>query len=86
MGRSDPRLSGDGIQASKENQIEDSALVLFEVGVVNGLSHGGTVDNVLFGEITLISADSLLGKGGKERVQAPYEGGACRGRNDVDEV
>lgn len=86
MGRSDPRFSGDGIQASKENEIEDSALVLIEVGVVNGLSHGGTVDNVLFGEITFIGVDRLLGIGGKERVQTPYEAGTSSGRNNVNQV
>jgi len=49
MSRPDPSFSADGIQASEKDKIEDVAFVLIEVGMDNGLSHGRTAENVLFG-------------------------------------
>lgn len=86
MARPNPGLAGDRIQASKEDQIKDSVLVLVEARVNNGLSHGRTVKNVLFSEINLLRADGLLGKGGEEGVQAPYETNTRCGGNDMNHV
>lgn len=86
MSRPDPCFSADRVQASKEDKIEDVALVLIEVGMDNGLSYGRTAENVLFGEINLLSADRLLGEGRKEGIQASNETDARCGGNNVNHV
>lgn len=52
----------------------------------DGLPDGRAAENVLFGEINIVSADSLVREGSKEGVQALYETDTRCGRNDMNHV
>ena len=52
----------------------------------NGLPDGRGAENVLFGEINIVSANSLLREGSKEGVQALHETNTRCGRNDMNHV
>ena len=81
--RSNPRLSRDGIQASKEDEIEDCELVLI---MGNELSRGRSAENVLLGVINFLGVNRLLGEGRKEGIQTPREANRHCGWNDVNHV